>query len=405
MRTDEHAGEVLEPSIESPRAKAARCLREWIREGTYRQGQPLPSTRELAGELGIGSATVNRALMQLETEGLVRAVSKRVRVVARSSASVSPVMQKTVLVLAPSLDILDPQHRRGGWAEAVTQGIVYGIRSENLHAFALNPNVTGEAEVKHFIDEKPRGLLVPEIFRGMIGDAAFGESFIHRFRASGIPVVAYGDSPALEQCDRVASNHRVGSTMLTQWLIERGCRRPLMLWMTREDDIEPRGVPAWRLERRLGYEDALKQASLTPLAPLIIPQFPKSSGRNPENFEIRSRYAAGFIADRLRGPDKVDALMVPSDGDVYSVSRACRLLGVEPGKDVTIVGYDNYWEDSWEREFEPFGPQATVDKQNFLCGQRMSELLLDRSRGRLTGEPVKILVDPVLVKLDSAPRA
>jgi DNA-binding LacI/PurR family transcriptional regulator len=89
--------------------------------------------------------------------------------------------------------------------------------------------------------------------------------------------------------------------------------------------------------------------------------------------------------------------MVVSDREVFTVAAALRSLGVEPGRDARIVGYDNYWSDCIERSWEPFEPDATVDKLNRRTGADMVELLLERAAGQLPPEPQLRVVAPRLI--------
>jgi DNA-binding LacI/PurR family transcriptional regulator len=77
---------------------------------------------------------------------------------------------------------------------------------------------------------------------------------------------------------------------------------------------------------------------------------------------------------------------VVSDGLVFDVAAACRLLGKDPDRDVCIVGYDNYWMGSSERRFESFTPAATVDKNLGEVGRALVSLALDRAAGRSGSE-------------------
>lgn len=52
--------------------QVAHTIRERIADGTYARGSKLPTEDELAAELNYNRATVNRALRQLGSEGLVR---------------------------------------------------------------------------------------------------------------------------------------------------------------------------------------------------------------------------------------------------------------------------------------------------------------------------------------------
>jgi DNA-binding LacI/PurR family transcriptional regulator len=133
------------------------------------------------------------------------------------------------------------------------------------------------------------------------------------------------------------------------------------------------------------------------LASVYVNNLSPRNGNSPENLDQRARQYAGFLIEWLRGPDAADAILVATDADLYPVARACRLCGREPGRDVLLAGYDNFWEACWEREHEPLVPAATVDKDNHACGVALVDLLLERIAGRLPAEPQRRWIVPQLV--------
>lgn len=55
----------------APYAQVADALRRAIRDGTYAEGERLPSVTELASEFGVAKMTVQRAVSELREEGLL----------------------------------------------------------------------------------------------------------------------------------------------------------------------------------------------------------------------------------------------------------------------------------------------------------------------------------------------
>lgn len=58
-------------------AEIAQTYERYIRLGVFREGERLPSVRELALTLGINPNTVERAYADLESRGLVRIIPKK----------------------------------------------------------------------------------------------------------------------------------------------------------------------------------------------------------------------------------------------------------------------------------------------------------------------------------------
>lgn len=63
---------------------------EAVAEGTLRAGDSLPSTRQLASDLGINFHTVNKAYDQLRAEGLLRLNRRSGAVIVRDPGSGPP---------------------------------------------------------------------------------------------------------------------------------------------------------------------------------------------------------------------------------------------------------------------------------------------------------------------------
>jgi len=63
---------------EQPRyVRVARAIREGIAEGVLPVGDRLPAERELCRRFSVSRVTVRRALVELETQGCVKAASTR----------------------------------------------------------------------------------------------------------------------------------------------------------------------------------------------------------------------------------------------------------------------------------------------------------------------------------------
>ena len=372
----------------APRARAIRGLKDWISSGVLAPGSPLPAERALSEKLDVPRATVRRAIQVLESEGLIRSTDGLTRMVADADdARHAGVMKKTVIVLAPSAE-QDPRHIQPGWTDRITQGILDAVRGRGLHAMLLNPSELGVAEMYQIADDRPKGVLIPEVFRGLHADPTAGVPLLKRLKAKGVPAVVYGGDPRLAPFNRVMSDHTAGARAVTRWLLDQGRRRPLLL-------VEKTQQSYWVADRRRGYASAMDKAGLEPHV-LEIPAFPDERTPDHEFFETVSRYVAGCLLEVIKDTDPIDAIVAMSDGKVFPIVRALQLLGKRVHDEVAVVGYDNYWGDSWEREFIDAAPLATIDKQNFEMGRAMVELLLDRC-DKPHAEPISRVIQPRLV--------
>ena len=79
---------------------------------------------------------------------------------------------------------------------------------------------------------------------------------LREFQNADIPIVVYGDEPAAQEFDRVTSDQRAGSALLTRYFLQRG-RTGIAMMCGPNDDFN------WYRARRAGYEDALREADLS----------------------------------------------------------------------------------------------------------------------------------------------
>jgi DNA-binding LacI/PurR family transcriptional regulator len=363
-------------------------LRRRIQAGVYGGGQPLPSGRQLAQELGADRGTVMRAIEVLRQQGVITQVSPRIVVVNENAASPAAapqsVLAQTVVLVAVDGRAKLQRHRQPGWVEYIAMGAMPAIEEAGLHALSFHPARLREEGLGALIQGRPHGV----IFSDLLTESGQGQ-MLTELREAGIPFVAYGDGPLLERCDRVTSDHEQGCYLLTRWMIERGRRRILCFWHNLGD------VP-WLAERRRGYERAMREAGLEPLPTAEHPD--KEHPREADAFRNSARLAAGHLAEHLLRENAVDAVLLTSDGDVAYAAAACRLLGKSPESDVLLAGYDNYWADTPERQAEPTPPVITIDKQNTQIGAELVRLLRQRIAGELPDAPQCRRVEPRLVE-------
>lgn len=376
------------------RARTARLLKQWIADGSLQPGHPLPPERELAARLQVNRATLRSALGQLGEEGLLSSSGGRSRRVAAPSREPVRLLQHAVVILTRNPGGAGREHRDSGWLDSLDQGVMDAVRSAGLHFLAFHPSRVGNDEREHLLCERPYGVILTEL----VHDWPEILELLPELARAGVPIVAYGDEPEFAQLDRVTSGHDAGAFELTSWLLGQGLRRIVQVWPEQPSSY-------WLRGRREGYERAMRNAGVAPLAPVWVPHLKQEESGSPgsaERFEARKRHLAGHLVEHLSGPERVEALMMASDGEIFPASAACRLFGLEPGRDVLLTGYDNYWSDSGERELEPARPAATMDKHNCDMGRAMMDLLQSRTAGHLAPEAQLLVVPPTLITFSDA---
>lgn len=365
----------------SPSSQVLRSLRGWLGEGRWVVGDLLPTEEDLCRALQVSRGTVRVALKRLENEGLLQATKGRGRTVLTAAVGESTgLMAQTIAVLigSPGRPEL---YRRKQFEKAIEAGAMEAVRAADMGMLLLHPDHLTGKQLDQFLTHRPIGVVAS----GALGRSAEGLQLLERLAHHGIPIVINGDGPALQRYDRVISDHESGSYQLTRWLLQQGRKRILRLWGAAPELY-------WIAGRNAGYENAMREAGLEPLPPVYVPPAPVSEADiTAEHFVIRTRHYAGYLVEHLSGTNPVDAVMAHTDGSVYPIAAACRLFGKIPNKDIALVGYDAFWEEWAEREWEPIAPLATVNKHNHETGETMVRLLLDRIHGRAPAEPQRVL--------------
>lgn len=369
-------------------------LRQRIDKGVYHRGAPLPSGRQLAHEFQADRATVQRALAALRQQGVVRQVSPRVNVVSEQAAP-SPsrrLVGQTVALIAIAGRRMLAAHRQPGWVEYIGLGALPAIEEAGMHALSFHPATLRDEGITPLIEARPYGV----VFSDLLTETG-EEQMLAQLDDAGIPYVVYGDNPGLAGCDRVSSDHEHGCYLLTRELIARGRRRILCFW---QDGL----AAPWLALRYRGYQRAMREAGLEPL-PIADHPAIADGARDRTSFDRASKTIAGHLVEHLLGDTPADALLLTSDGNVPYAAAACRLLRKEPNRDVLLAGYDHYWADVPERQYEATPPTITIDKQNMQMGEELVALLKQRVAGELPEEPQLRLVSPRLIDLTGAARA
>ncbi len=375
----------LKTNDQTPRGRAVSTIRAWLQSGRFVNGQALPAERELAKELGVARVTVRSALAELVGEGLLEGAFRRQHRVAGLASG--GLMRRTVAVL--SIEGL-PQSAspRPGYDLAIQVDASRILESSGLHVLTLNPQTLLAGGLNHLLNQRPRGVLVTYD----VCESKVGQELIRTCTAAGIPVVAYGYSPELRECDVATCDQEAGAYALSHWLIKRGRRRILRLWRVANN-------PVWLQQRNAGYERAVREANLAVLPP-IFPHFTEDFNTDKTTWQHDVRTVAGYLVEHLTGPEKVDAIMVNSDPQAYVVAAALRFYGLRPNQDIDIVGYDNTWREEPSRQWESVGPLATVDKRCDQICEQLAALLLDRIDGRLPTAPQRRVVNGELIDLN-----
>ena len=377
---------------ESPRARVLKGLRQAIRWGRIAPGERIAPEESIAREYSVSRVTVRAALDDLEREGLLVSRKHSGRIVSPSIES-KPILSRS-FVMATSVNYPDAVSSVTGAVGLIELGVIGASGKAGVYPLMLGESGFCDGSFDRLLEGSPMGIIVSEFFHNNRACLASLDAMKHL----GLPVVVYGDSEETSAYHRIISDHEEGSYRLAKLLVERGCGRILRAWSSSSEDIY------WLNARNAGYERAMVEAGLPVLPAIYMKSLDERKKNCLENFQARTRTYAGYLVDHLLGTDPVDGIMVISDADCYPAAAACRMCKKEPGKEVLVCGYDNYWRDCWELEFEPSRPLATIDKRNYFIGGRLVSKLLelcDSDKSENPQVPCLEKVAPILVKTEA----
>ena len=365
------------PTGGSQRFRILRWLEESISSGELAAGDPIPAERALAAMFGVARNTAAAAVDEAERRHLVvrRAPSSRKRFVP--DASFSGFFADTTVVVMGAVNPFDGDDEAPRWTDRfISTALLSKLSRAGKHVMVLSHDALTGRGLETIVASRPAGFVITST----IGEHTLARKAVELCVRNGIPTVVYGDGPELRGLDRVHVDHRAGSRELTEWLISRGRRAIVPFFPTQPDTL-------WARERLAGYAEAMKAAGLEP-RPFVSFDAPDLGDATPaeEQFRIfRALALAKLVELREAGP--LDALLCISDHWAKVAISALKAMGVDPGRDVLVAGYDNGDPDPVYDPFEPGKATVTIDKHNELTAAEMADLLVARMEGRLPSAP------------------
>jgi LacI family transcriptional regulator len=213
---------------------------------------------------------------------------------------------------------------------------------------------------------------------GVIMSPVSGSSMdsINRLMQWDIPVVLVTKEPPNSDKDYVGIDNVLGGQIATDYLIKKGHRRIAFLGGPLESSA--------RLDRKQGYKNALKQAEIECDESLVL----SSTATRQGGMEITRQI--------LKHPDPPTAIFCYNDVVAFGVMLGLKEAGLEPGRDIAVVGYDNILEAAVTNP-----ALTTVMASPMLVGTEAANLLHKRILDKLDDAPRRIILKPELVIRDS----
>ena len=318
-----------------------------IRNGTYSDGDRLPSEAELCKRFNASRITVAKAIQSLQLEGMV----------VRRPGSGSYV-QALPGAASYQFGLLIPELGSTEIFEPICQGI---MRSPQAKSHSLiwgytsrddsDRQDTALALCRQFIEQKVSGVFFAPL-EYVDNKDLVNHRVVAELRQAGIPIVlldrCYLMYPMRSNLDRVGIDNHRASFMVTQHLWDRGARRILFLARKRSANTI--------MERVSGYYSALREAGA----------------------EYTGRAVYGDSGDEdfvrhLLQTEKVDGVVCGNDLTAARLMRTLIGMSIQVPEQVRLVSFDdvNY------AKFLPV-PLTTIHQNCDKIGESAIELMLER---------------------------
>jgi GntR family transcriptional regulator of arabinose operon len=336
-------------------------VRYLILSGVWTPGDLLPSETELQRQLEISRSTVRQAFSNAEAQGLIERVPGKGTFVTRSPTG-KPDSHLIGYVTCFSFRHLQSQLLGG--AENVVSNKGYRVVFCSSNGKVNEENRLLEQLA---LEDKVEGILIWPVLHDDPSRHLFQLA-----RQGLIPLVLVDRTFNGLTCDYVTSDNYAGAYAAVEHLLELGHRRIIFL----SPSILQLSTVAERLR---GYQDALKDADLTPLEPWLV---------GAVNREMRISVALRSFSDAagpdveqiaryLESPQRPTAIFAMNDMMALQAIKAAGLVGLRVPQDLSLVGFDD---ESIVNTLLDV-PLTTVAQDAVAMGRRAAEFLIERIEG------------------------
>lgn len=261
------------------------------------------------------------------------------------------------------------------------------LEAAGLHVLTISPSRFADGVWQQLVHERSAGVLAG--YEEMADPTV--RTALESCAAAGLPVAAYDECGSKAGFNTVSSDQAAGGADVTRWMLKHGRQR--LLCFQRFPSRR-----AWMEARWSGHRRAMAEAGVTP-GPLIVTPEITQPAESAEGFAIVTRLLAGFLMERVRGPKPIDGILASTDEHAYQVAGACRLLGLNPGTDVLIAGYDNMAHRCPEARHEPAGLAVTIDKDTPTIATWLANVLLEQRSAQQHSSPRHLIVPHRVVEV------
>jgi len=328
-------------------AQVAAILKERIVNGVWRNGENIPTEKELCVEFDVARGTLRQALQKLEAEGYLRREQGRGTFVRlgeqHPSADKAPLAKRLAFVVPYVRD-----------SSVSTMLIGFQQVAEEADYVVIFNHVNNDLRQQQQVIHK----LVRE---GIAGIALYPVDSDHvapiaEVARAGFPIVLIDRYLKGLSTDYVTSDHFGGALRAVHYLIDQAHTRVgFVTWLS----------PATSMEHRhIGYMQALRERGITYDSSLVC------------HVEGYPTVDLTPLRAYLSSPDRPTAVLAANDQIAIALYRAAASVGLSVPDDLSIVGFDNL------DISEHLDPPLTTIAQPFLkIGQSAAEVLIQRIEG------------------------
>ncbi len=327
-------------------AQVAAILKERMVNGTWRNGESIPTEKELCAEFDVARGTVRQALQKLEAEGYLRREQGRGTFVRYGEPPAPPDRPQ-----AKRLAFIVPYVR-----DSSVSTILIGFQqvAEEADYVVIFNHVNN--------DLRQQELVIGKLMReGIAGIALYPVDSDHvspvdQVVRSEVPVVLIDRYLKGLSTDYVTADHFGGAIRGVHYLVDQGhARVGFVTWLS----------PATSMEHRhLGYIQALRERGLQADASLVC------------HVEGYPTVDLTPLRAYLSSPQRPTAVLAANDQIAIALYRAAASIGLSVPQDLAIVGFDNL---DISEHLDP--PLTTVAQPFLRIGQTAAEILIHRIEG------------------------
>lgn len=326
-------------------------------------GTPLPTIEELKVRFGASQVTIDKAILRLKREGLIRRPDGRKRLVV---SEISDKALKRIAIIRPDYPSIV--------FEEIARAVVKAGRKKDWAFDLVHYRDLEKFDLDHAMEEVDSAVL-------MVNPQPLSKFLLRELRHPRKPVVVAQDLLADEpEIPAVCSDDRRITELLTQHLISLGHRRIVFI-----APVLTSGPMQTALE---GWRSSLIAAGVTDFENLLInTQVPP--------FEYSLRWIYRYLTDWLdHSPPEFTAVVGATTEATIAAMRALREHGRRIPENVSVTGSTGFY------EYGPYldPPLTSVEGNPDAYGQAVIDLLSEKRPSRETahGATRKILIQPTL---------